>query len=121
MRRRLVADLMIGLIVPAVLGLLALGVLIWIGTGRGLAPLGRVARAVEAREPDDLAPLSVRDVPSELVAITAAIDTLLNRLDRLRDSERHFLASAAHELQTPRSEEHTSEPPSLKRTSYDVF
>src|SRR3546814_4569278 len=94
---------MIGLIVPAVLGLLALGVLIWIGTGRGLAPLGRVARAVEAREPDDLAPLSVRDVPSELVAITAAIDTLLNRPGRLHDSERHLLASATPALPTPQN------------------
>src|SRR3546814_17545509 len=100
MRRRLVADLMIGLIVPAVLGLLALGVLIWIGTGRGLAPLGRVARAVEAREPDDLAPLSVRDVPSELVAIPAAIDTLLNPPDPLPDREPHFLPRAAHDLHT---------------------
>src|SRR3546814_16652821 len=51
MRRRLVADLMIGLIVPAVLGLLAPGVLIWLDPGRGLRPLGRVPRPVEPAAP----------------------------------------------------------------------
>lgn len=101
MRRNLVTDLMTGLVVPAILGLLALAALIWIGTGRGLAPLKRIAGAIEAREPDDLSPLQLDQVPSELTIVTAAIDALLARLDRTRDTERHFLASAAHELQTP--------------------
>ena len=101
MRRNLVTDLMTGLIVPAVLGLLALAVLIWIGTGRGLTPLRRVADAVEARAPDDLSPLAAGAIPRELSVVTDAIDALLDRLARLRDNERHFLASAAHELQTP--------------------
>lgn len=101
MRRNLVTDLMTGLVVPAILGLLALAALIWIGTGRGLAPLKRIAGAIEAREPDDLSPLRLDQVPSELTIVTAAIDALLARLDRTRDTERHFLASAAHELQTP--------------------
>src|SRR3546814_6487105 len=107
---------MIGLIVPAVLGLLALGVLIWIGPGRGLAPLGRVARPVEAREPDDLAPLSVRDVSSEPVAITAAIGSLLYRFGRLPDSEIHLLACAVHEVQG--MDMHTREFQSLMPFSY---
>lgn len=101
MRRNLVTDLMTGLVVPAILGLLALAALIWIGTGRGLAPLKHIAGAIEAREPDDLSPLQLDQVPSELTMVTAAIDALLARLDRTRDTERHFLASAAHELQTP--------------------
>ena len=101
MRRNLVTDLMTGLIVPAIVGLLALAALIWLGTGRGLAPLKRIAGAIERRAPDDLSPLQLTDVPSELAIVTAAIDSLLERLDRTRDSERHFLASAAHELQTP--------------------
>ena len=101
MRRNLVTDLMTGLIVPAILGLIALAMLIWIGTGRGLAPLKRVAGAIESRDPDDLSPLGLVKVPSELTIVTTAIDTLLARLDSTRDTERQFLASAAHELQTP--------------------
>lgn len=100
-RRQLVSDLVIGLIIPALVGLAALGGLLWIGLGRGLAPVRRVAAAIAARRPDDHRPLAVPAVPRELVPLTAEIDDLFLRIERLRARERGFLASAAHEMQTP--------------------
>ncbi|ONF97122.1 Sensor protein QseC [Sphingomonas jeddahensis] len=100
-RERLVRDLLLGLVLPAVAGLVALGVLLWLGVSRGLRPLGRIAEAIAARSPDSLAPLKVDPVPSELTPLVRAMDTLLIELDRARQAERAFVANAAHELQTP--------------------
>lgn len=101
MRRRLIANLLKGLIIPAMAGLAALAALLWIGLGSGLAPVRRIAFAIAAREPDDQRPLDVDDVPQELLPLTQEIDELFARIARLREGEKRFLASAAHEMQTP--------------------
>lgn len=100
-RRRLVTDLLTGLLIPAAAGLVVLAVLLWLGVSKGLAPLRRIATAIAARDPGDLQPLAETRVPAELSPLTRAIDGLLERMMRLRASERQFLASAAHEMQTP--------------------
>ena len=101
MRSRLIADLMRGLIVPATIGLLALALLLWIGIGQGLSPIRRIAAEIGDRRPDDQSPLVVDRVPDELSPLTREIDELFARIALLRDGERRFLASAAHEMQTP--------------------
>lgn len=100
-RRQLIAGLLKGLLVPALIGLLALAVLLWIGVGRGLAPVRRIAGAIAARAPDDQSPLDVGRVPHELSPLTQEIDDLFARIALLRSGEKRFLASAAHEMQTP--------------------
>lgn len=100
-RRQLVTGLLTGLLIPAVAGLVALAVLLWLGVGRGLEPVRRIATAIAARDPSDLQPLGEVRIPAELSPLTQAIDGLLERMTRLRASERQFLASAAHEMQTP--------------------
>ena len=100
-RRQLVTDLVVGLLAPAVVGLAALAFLLWLSVGRGLVPLRRIAAAIALRGPTELEPLHENRVPAELAPLTQAIDGLLERLARLRASERQFLASAAHERQTP--------------------
>lgn len=100
-RRSLVNDLITGLLVPALAGLLVLGLLIWTAIARGLAPLRAIARELEARDPGDFRPLRSGGGSPELQPMILSIDALFTRLGRLRASERHFIASAAHELQTP--------------------
>lgn len=101
MRTQLIADLMQGLVVPAAIGLFALALLIWIGIGRGLAPLRHIASVIGNRRADDQFPLAVGRVPDELAPLTREIDELFTRIANFRDGERRFLASAAHEMQTP--------------------
>lgn len=120
MRRELVADLVIGLVVPAIVGLVALGILLWIGVGRGLAPVDRIAAAVAARRPDDRRPLEVSAVPRELAPLTAEINQLFARIEHVRESERRFLASAAHEMQTPLAGLRTHAEIALKSDDYDT-
>lgn len=100
-RQRLIGDLMIGLLAPAVAGLVALAVLIWAAVGAGLRPLHEVARLLARREPSDFSALGIEHPTKELEPLIAAIDSQFARLERLRADERHFIAGAAHELQTP--------------------
>ena len=79
----------------------ALGVLIWLLVGRGLRPLSRLARALQARTPDSLAPLNEGEVPEEVIPLTGALNDLLARLAAARAAQRAFVADAAHELRTP--------------------
>ena len=100
-RQHLVNDLMLGLLLPAAVGLVALALLLWFGVRSGLSPLGRIARAIELRSPHTLEPLAVDPVPEELEPLVQAMNDLLARLEGARRAERDFVANAAHELQTP--------------------
>lgn len=100
-RQRLIADLMTGLLVPFAAAIVALALLVWAAVGTGLAPLREIARRLRDRDPSDLQPLGMDRPSRELQPLLAAIDSLFGRLTLLRENERHFIASAAHELQTP--------------------
>ena len=100
-RQRLVGGVMTGLLIPFAAALAVLSVLIWAAVGRGLAPLAGVTRKLRQREPGELSPLAVAKLGPELSPVIEALNGLLQRLSRLRENERHFIASAAHELQTP--------------------
>lgn len=100
-RRNLVSDVLAGLLLPALVGLIALGVLIWSAIGRALVPIHRVARELGARKAGETDPLGAAGADIELRPLVDAINELFARLEILRANERHFIASAAHELQTP--------------------
>lgn len=78
------------------------GLLTWVATRQGLAPLrdiARVARGISATRLDQR--LAVDAVPTELVDVAASFNGMLDRLEdsfrRLQD----FSADIAHELRTP--------------------
>ncbi|MDB6453703.1 ATP-binding protein [Falsirhodobacter sp. 20TX0035] len=100
MRKRLIGDVTRGLILPALAVLPVLAGLIWIGLGRGLRPLRRMAGDLAARDAEDLRPLD-RRLPAELSPIQSAMNDLFRRVEETRDRERSFTAFAAHELKTP--------------------
>lgn len=100
-RQRLIGDLMLGLLAPAIAGLVALAVLIWAAVGAGLAPLREVARLLARRDPSDFSVLNIERPTEEVKPLIAAIDGQYARLEQARADERHFIAAAAHELQTP--------------------
>lgn len=83
------------------LALPVLALLIWVGIGRGLLPLARIARAIGARDAGRLEPLSLAQVPLEAQPLVDALNSLLTRLAQSLDRERAFTADAAHELRTP--------------------
>jgi two-component system OmpR family sensor kinase len=79
----------------------ALGLLIWILVSRGLQPLARIARSVQARTPDSLDPLEEAEAPEEVKPLVFSLNDLLARLKSALEAQRAFVADAAHELRTP--------------------
>jgi len=66
-----------------------------------LRPMIRLAGEVDQRRADDMAPLPLKETPSELHPFIASINGLLLRMRLLMDQQRRFVADAAHELRTP--------------------
>jgi two-component system OmpR family sensor kinase len=77
-----------------------MGVVIWIVVGRGLVPIARLARAIGARTPSAMQPVS-EDVPEEIQPLARALNDLLRKLQAALQAQRQLVADAAHELRTP--------------------
>jgi two-component system OmpR family sensor kinase len=68
---------------------------------RGLRPLEETSHRVSDRDASRLDPLPTHNVPQELAPLVEQINALLARLEGALDSQRRFLADAAHELRSP--------------------
>lgn len=84
-------------LIAAMGGLLAL----WIGAGRGLAPLDGLRRTLTERQPDTIEPLDAQSLPTELRPLIESLNHLLDRIAQAVMRERNFTNDAAHELRTP--------------------
>lgn len=78
----------------------AAGVLGW-GVTRALRPLMDLKQAVERRSPRDLSPIDERQTPAEVRPLVDALNRLFARVNEQSDTQRRFVADAAHQLRTP--------------------
>ncbi len=100
-RRTLAARMALRTVAPLFLLLPLLGWLVWMAVGRGLRPLREIATEVRARDASALTPLAVRAMPDEIAPLSDALNQLLERLSHAIDTQRAFVADAAHALRTP--------------------
>jgi two-component system sensor histidine kinase QseC len=100
-RERLVAHLIEGLLIPALLVVPLLGVLIWSSVRQGLRPLSILADSLRARGADDVTQIEASASPTEIRPILDALNGLFVKLATARKHERDVTAFAAHELRTP--------------------
>ncbi len=100
-RQELSDEITLRMAVPMFIALPLLALLIFLGIGRGLQPLQRLARTVARREPGHLGKVSTEDTPSEIEPVITALNQLFERVETSMESERRFTADAAHELRTP--------------------
>jgi two-component system sensor histidine kinase QseC len=89
------------MVAPLLFGLPLLAVLVWVGVGRGLRPLETLSKGIAFRSVDNLEPIRLDRVPSEVTPLVDSLNALLERLSQSVDNERRFTADAAHELRTP--------------------
>lgn len=100
-RLEMATGVALGAIAPVLILIVILGGVVWVGVGRGLFPLKELAGALSSRRPHSLAPLPADDLPDEVQPLVHALNDLLSRLEEALDSQRKFVADAAHALRTP--------------------
>lgn len=88
------------LLVAVPLVLLLIGAVLWVVTGRALAPVERLRRQVDAIDPADPAQ-RVDAGDDELGALAATMNRLLERIQQAQVLQRRFVSDASHELRSP--------------------
>jgi two-component system sensor histidine kinase TctE len=100
-RSTLTREIVLAMIAPQI-ALLAVGLsLAWVNVNRGLKPLTDLASEIEARDHDNLAPVSEQGLPIEARALVARLNELFARVKDAMQSQERFVADAAHQLRTP--------------------
>lgn len=100
-RRVLAAEIIKGVMLPQLIILPLALLLVWLALTRGIRPLTHLQARIRQRRPDDLSPLDTGAVPQEVTPLVLAVNGLLARLDSSIQTQKRFLADAAHQLKTP--------------------
>ena len=83
----------------AIVAFIIIVITFW-ATRFALTPLGRIEAALKSRDPLDLQPFT-EEAPREVVALVAAINHFMGRLDRRVQDMHDFVADTAHQMRTP--------------------
>ena len=100
-RDRLAGEIFAGIVLPMILVVALSAAGVRAGVDRGLRPLRSFAAMIAARAPGDRQPIPQQDVPDEVRPLSEALNQLLQRLDESLETQRRFVADAAHQLRTP--------------------
>ncbi len=100
-RERLLQDILVGALTPAILVAVTAAILFWFGIRRSLLPLAHLRDEIERRSPSDLGAVSGSGAPLEVRPLVFAINQLLARLEQALEAQQRFIANAAHQLRTP--------------------
>ena len=100
-RQRLAADAALRSVAPLLFIAPLLALVIWWLAALTLAPLRRVAADVRERDEHSLQPLPGEGLPDEVAPLVQALNALLQRLGASLNTQRAFVADAAHELRSP--------------------
>jgi two-component system sensor histidine kinase QseC len=100
-RRSILWAVLGGMLWPLAIALPLLALAGWWAVRQGLNPLRQLSFELGQRQPQALEPVMLPDLPSEMLPLVEALNTLFERIGRMVESERRFTADAAHELRTP--------------------
>jgi len=88
-------------VLPILLGIPFAGLLIWLIVSHGFKPLRDLSEQLKNKQANDLTPVEIPDLKSELEQVNHSINALMRRLGTALEREKRFTADAAHELRTP--------------------
>ncbi|QJC58157.1 Sensor protein QseC [Polaromonas vacuolata] len=100
-RKTLATEIVKGTMVPQFVTLPLAVLLVWLALVRGIKPLAELERRIRARKSDDMSPLDDTEVPEEVAPLVSSVNDLLSRLKISLNTQKRFLADAAHQLKTP--------------------
>ncbi|MDY7576816.1 sensor histidine kinase N-terminal domain-containing protein [Herbaspirillum sp. RTI4] len=100
-RAQLANEIIKGVILPQFVILPVALALVWLALSRGLSPLSELQKRIRARRPDDLSPIDSRQVPEEISPLVRSLNDMLARLSQTIETQKRFIADAAHQMKTP--------------------
>jgi len=89
------------LVVPLAVLAVLLGVLLAVALRRGMRPLDEATLQMAQRNALTLEPIDERAMPREILPLVRAFNDLMRRLAEAFETQRRFVADAAHELRSP--------------------
>jgi len=100
-RTRLARDIVQGVILPQFVVVPIFILLVWFGLGQGIAPLNELQARIRRRRADDISPIDEQDAPEEIAPLVDSINSLFARLQQSMQTQKRFVADAAHQIKTP--------------------
>jgi two-component system, OmpR family, sensor histidine kinase TctE len=100
-RDKLIRNLWVTSLMQQGLLVIVAAFLAWIGLKRSLAPLNRLRTAMGERRTGALTPLEAPQAPVEVQPLVTSLNDYIARLSLLMETQRRFVANAAHQLRTP--------------------
>jgi len=100
-RERLVNKLWLTGLAQQGLLVMATAFLAWLGLQRGLRPLKSLQAMMAERQIGALTPLDAPSAPAEVQPLISSVNDYVERLGLLMETQRRFVANAAHQLRTP--------------------
>lgn len=101
LRYQIAESLALQSVIPILLGIPILAMILLIIINTGLKPIHRLTQQLHQRKASRLNPITIENVPKELLLLTTSINALLTRLQAAFEREKRFASDAAHELRTP--------------------
>ncbi len=86
---------------PLIIGIALLMLLLPFIMWRMMKPVRRLHYEISARNENDLSPLSIGRLPSELLPLAESLNRLLALVKSSIERQQRFIADAAHELRSP--------------------
>lgn len=100
-RQEVVQNLFFGEIGRKALMVVVALIVALLATRQAVKPVERLGNAIRNRPDDDLTPIKDDDLPREVVPLVDAINLHMDRIERMVEARRRFIADAAHQLRTP--------------------
>jgi two-component system sensor histidine kinase TctE len=100
-RQQWLSSLWLRVLLPDLLLLLTTGLAVKWAVARALRPLLALKEAVERRSPRDLSAIDLLSTPAEVQPLVSALNRLFGLVNDQAESQRRFVADAAHQLRTP--------------------
>ncbi len=100
-RHQLANQIIKGVILPEFIILPIALTLLWFALVRGLSPLTALQDHIRSRRSDDLSPIDSHAVPEEISPLVRSLNDMLARLSQSIQSQKRFIADAAHQMKTP--------------------
>ncbi|MBX3611570.1 MAG: sensor histidine kinase N-terminal domain-containing protein [Hydrogenophaga sp.] len=100
-RQHWLSNVLLRVLLPNLLLFVVAAVVVSWGVARALQPLIELKQAVERRSPRDLSPIEEEQTPAEVRPLVVALNRLFSRVNEQSETQRRFVADAAHQLRTP--------------------